>query len=26
VRHRAWPLLDMMRQAHCQGDDILWGL
>ena len=26
VRHRAWPLLDMMRQAHCQGDNILWGL
>ncbi|TCG05988.1 hypothetical protein BZM27_29730 [Paraburkholderia steynii] len=26
VKHRAWPLLDMMREAHRQGDDILWGL
>ena len=26
VTHRAWPLLDMMREAHRQDDDILWGL
>ncbi|EIM94754.1 DUF1840 domain-containing protein [Paraburkholderia hospita] len=26
VRHRAWPLLDMMREAHRQNDDILWGV
>ncbi|APR35012.1 DUF1840 domain-containing protein [Paraburkholderia sp. SOS3] len=26
VKHRAWPLLDMMREAHRHGDDILWGL
>ncbi|MGF6879114.1 DUF1840 domain-containing protein [Paraburkholderia sp. MM5477-R1] len=26
VEHRAWPLLDMMREAHRHGDDILWGI
>ena len=26
IGHRAWPLLDMMREAHRQNDDILWGL
>lgn len=24
--HRAWPLLDMMREAHKQNADIIWGL
>lgn len=26
IGHRAWPLLDMMREAHRQNDDILWGI
>ncbi|WP_433706638.1 DUF1840 family protein [Paraburkholderia sacchari] len=26
LSQRAWPLLDMMRQAHIQNADIMWGL
>jgi hypothetical protein len=26
LRHRALPFLDMLRQAHRQDADILWGL
>jgi len=26
VHHRAWPLLDMMREAQRHGDDIIWGV
>ncbi|CAB3810030.1 hypothetical protein LMG28688_07127 [Paraburkholderia caffeinitolerans] len=26
LSQRAWPFLDMMRQAHRQNADIIWGL
>ena len=26
LSHRAWPLLDMMREARKQNADIIWGL
>lgn len=26
LAHRAWPLLDMMREARKQNADIIWGL
>ncbi len=26
LRQRAWPLLDMMRRAHAEGADIVWGV
>lgn len=26
VAHRAWPLLDMMREAEKRNADIIWGL
>ena len=26
LSHRAWPLLDMMREAHKRNADIIWGV
>jgi hypothetical protein len=26
LRQRAWPLVDMMRRAHAEGHDIVWGV
>jgi len=26
LRQRAWPLVDMMKRAHADGKDIVWGV
>jgi hypothetical protein len=26
LRQRAWPLLEMMKRAHAEGHDIVWGV
>lgn len=26
LRQRAWPLVDMMRRAHAEDHDIVWGV
>ena len=26
LRQRAWPLVEMMRRAHADGKDIVWGV
>ena len=26
LRQRAWPLVDMMRRAHAEGHDVVWGV
>ena len=26
LRQRAWPLVEMMRRAHAEGVDVVWGV
>ncbi|MEX8498206.1 MAG: DUF1840 domain-containing protein [Leptothrix ochracea] len=26
LRQRAWPLVDMMKRAHAEGHEIVWGV
>jgi hypothetical protein len=26
LRQRAWPLVDLMKRAHAEGEDIVWGV
>lgn len=26
LRQRAWPLVEMMKRAHAEGKDIVWGV
>jgi len=26
LRQRAWPLVEMMKRAHAEGEDIVWGV
>jgi hypothetical protein len=26
LRQRAWPLVEMMKRSHAEGEDIVWGV